>query len=555
MSQISSADKLQDAVRKLEAFARQVSEAPAVSPLSKTIGLMRGLLRPHAEQQKQNELLTAVEVVNRERLYIQKLQTGDVAEQKLAATLMMVIESYNRHIQESPQEGNAFAKFFSHKLVTTPELPKIQLPQQLTVTLQYPHNAASESTRCAINALKPMALALSKQSTELFHMKVLALLERYGLASNPEARLHVKQSPIYTRIAADDSNTCTLSQTLTLFPGQTIVVMGTSALDPKTKTISRLFPETFSVSLESTQTGFPHASQRTGWALASQLLPDFPQRMDLLDQSAAMFMRKKHARQALLPHGEYFGQAKRLIKLKKQVFMEHQAEFLAEHLGFIKALLQATPVGMSMRAEAVVERFYASVQDSTHAFDALTETHQSMRDLFIVAPYQRVLEAVLKGKSTDLGSHDAGTRFCAIAAIMRQEFDAVYANVLLQRQEEQHACDQLKWDYLLCVGSVLGLAAQPIILQYLSEDLIYEPPQLTTFEKQLQAMAYQQVVDFLDELVLPMNEESIHLDQVYALLKKQMAHDLSFFTADVDLNVPQELATYFQMRFKSLNKL
>ncbi len=94
---------------------------------------------------------------------------------------------------------------------------------------------------------------LTKQFMELFQMKALVLLERHGIATNTAVRVAVKSTPIHASL---DGNAlqCTLTQILTLFHGQTVVVSGSSELDPKTRTISRLYPETFSISVESRKT-------------------------------------------------------------------------------------------------------------------------------------------------------------------------------------------------------------------------------------------------------------------------------------------------------------
>lgn len=522
MRNVKSTADLQDAIRKLEAFSRKAAERSQSSSLSKSISMVRAFWRKAQSLQndeEQNELLQAVETVNRERLKIQKMQQGSPAEQKLADALTSAIESYNQHAM--PDKG--LAQFFSEKLVTAPELPKIHLPQQLTVTYNYPQNAAySGATQCAMNAIKPMVQALSKQAAELFQMKVLALLERYGIASNPEARSIVKSSPIHTTMEADENATCTLTQTLTLFPGQTIVVKGQSVLDPKTKTISRLFPDTFFISLKSTQTAFPHASQRGGWALVNQLLPECPQRMDLLDGLAELFLRKKRAMQDLLPHGPLIGKAKQLLKVKKKVFAAHQTELLNMH--------HQHSLVLAPHAGDVVDEFFGGLHRHPHAFDCLVETNQAICEYFISNPHQQLFEAILNGKHTDLGSPHAELRYRGAKAILEQTLNGV---------EPQN-------DYIRSMGHILGKASHHIILQYVSEDLVFEPPVLTPFERQMQAAAYRQVHDFLNELDSPLGDEQA----VYELMKAQIIADL-----EGDLGYTDALAAYFQQRFASLRGL
>lgn len=555
MRNVSSTVQLQDALRKLEAFSRKAAEQAHETPLSKTMGIVRSFWqKPPPPDHEQKELLQAVEVVNRERLKIQKMQRGSPAEQKLAVSLTSAIEAYNRHALKKPLKGKGLGKFFSDRLVTIPELPKIHLPQhQLTVTYHFPSNMAQEhATQCAMNAIKPMALALSKQSAELFQMKVLALLERYGIASNPEARAVVKQTPI-TLSKADEEATCMLTQTLSLFPGQTIVVKGRTQLDPKTLSISRLFPETFFVSLESKQTGFPHPSQRTGWALMPQLLPECPQRMDLLQEAAGLFQRKKSAMEELLPNGKHIAKAKQLLKSKKKAFGLHQPKFLSLHRQLSHASMKAAPADwVPPHAEKAVDLYFEALHGHAHAFDNLVAAHSELGETFIAGPYQMLLEAILKGKNTGFGSSDPALRRASAKSIL--EAGLKEARVKLAAKKEACQCDQerAKYEYLYCLGSVIGKAAQAIILQYFSEDLVFEPPELSAFEKQVQAAAYRHLADFLEELEMPLEGLDEHFP---ALLERQILADVNHFLQPTHHSLPHELAEYFLQRHASLMQL
>ncbi len=569
MKKASSAAELQAAIRQLEAYSRQAARHALFSPLAKTISFVRSFWRQALAGKEvagkasgggaveKNALLRAVEVINRERLYIQTMQGGSTAEQKLANALTSAIDSYNKHAYAPSPPNKGLAQYLSGKLITAQELPLIHLPQQTTVTYHYPPQMAAEvaasTAKYAMHVIQPMALApealpLSKQSKELFQMKVLALLERYGIATNPEARALVKQSPIHTSVKGVDGATCMLTQTLTLFPGQTVVVMGTSALDPKTQTISRLFPESFYVSLKSTQTAFPHASQRAGWTLANQLLPECPQRMDLLKQAAELFQQKQQTMQALLPQGVLIGKAKQLLKLKKKVFSAHQGEFIAMHQQLAKALMQAAPAAWVLpQTAAVVESFYAAFNSHSFAFERLIETNQSISEIFIAQPQRMLFDAIIKGKHTEFGSPQAGVRYAAAKSILAH---ACEGNVM-KLAHHQPAHDQIRSEYIACIGHVLGLAAQPIILQYLSEDLIFTPPVLTIFEQRVQAAAYLQVSDFLQELNLPLESE----ENVYQRFRHQMEADIACFQTAGKLSLPAELAAYYQQRYIHLSAI
>lgn len=515
MGEESSKAELQEAIRKLEAFSEQTSRESTASPVSKTISLMRTLLGH--DKTNNLQVLEAVEVINRSRLHLLKFKQGGAEEQKFADAATQAITAYNES-----------CKMLSNKY----QLPNIDMLRSSTIRYEYPPNLSRQISKKTISA----SIDMPKQFAELFQMKVLALLERYGIASNPEARIHVKQSPIHTSMEVD-SSLCTLSQTFSLFPGQTIVVKGDSAFDSQHQTISRLFPETFSISLESTQTGFPHPSQRAGWTLGSQLLPESPQRIDLLTHAVTIFQERRQVIEELLPQGRLIDHAKRLLRLKRKAFEANCQEFLDLHKELYLAILGAGLEEVEISAARnEVEEFFCQLQSHPVPFDYLLEINQQIRDRYISKPHHELLEAVLKGRTNDFGGRDPELRYRAV--------QKVFESALMQARSEG------KCGFMPCMGKVLGGAAKQIILQYLSEDLVYSPPVLTLFERMVQEAAYTQIKDFLEEL-----STSLGIDkeqQVYLMMKDQLKRDIALFRDQVDLIISDELSEYFSHRYESL---
>lgn len=557
---------LENAIQKLKEYSRQQAEERRISPLQKTITLFRSLILDIKLPQKnsivdRNEILQAIETVNRERLRIQKLKSGNPAERKLADSLTKAIETYNtcheNHIRKIPNQNKSLSNFFSNN--TYPrrafELPKIDLPQQFTVEYHYPDKTVSEKHKHKISNLKsqiPSSIHLSKQSSEMFQMKALALLERYGIASNSEARSSVKSSPILTAIDLNDSK-CILAQTLSLFPGQTIVVMGSSELNLKTQSICKLFPETFSISLESTQTGFPHPSQRTGWALSNQLLPEYPQRIDLLQNLASVFQRKKQAMIDLLPSGNLISKAKKLLKLKKQAFGMHKIELLELHKKLALIILQTAPrADQNDEAVAIVSLYFDELARHHSPFEAFSEANQSIRDTFIAKPHQLLLDAALKGNFSDLGVDCSSVAYNAANQLLGNGFEDALHEYKILYQKASTEYEKRKLDYICCLGKVLGMAARQIILQYMSEDLFFEPPELTPFQKKIQAAAYMHVEEFLKELDFEFDaDQTNNQNHIYLGLKAKILSDIDQFIGKNSLALPNELAAYYAQRHRS----
>lgn len=560
MSKISSTQdsrsELQDAIRKLEAFSRHALQADAPTQISKTISLMRTLLR-HAfdkpDKKETNaekipnceEVLQAVEVINRERLHIQRLQKGDSAEQKLADSFTKAVEDYNacrdRYVNFATSPNKGWAKLFSKNDAGSKSLPKIDLPQKLTVQYLFSSSEAAQTAELRSEQKISNAAFLPKQSAELFQMKVLALLERYGIAESHEVRNLVKKTPIHTEIESASSR-CTLKQTLSLFPGQTVVVMGTSALDPKTQSIHRLFPETFSVSLKSTQTGFPDPSQRTGWALANELIPDCPQRIDLLASLTHFFQRKREVVTGLLPNGPLVSHAKKLIHFKKQAFDLHKQELIELHKQLAHTIIRSAPPSLIIpNAENIIDQFYHALLAQQNPFEKLCEVNQLIRDLFIRKTHQDLLDMVLKSENKEI------SRLKVAKESVDLSIKEIQKELAQQREQALDDHERLKWNYILCLGTPIGEASKNIMLQYLSEDFSFKPPALSLFESKIQATAYQHVSHFLDELTL--STKDLSQESAHQILKKELLSDIEIFLKE---NIPlsKEISDYFHQRYE-----
>lgn len=531
--ELSSTFELQEAVRTLKAYTLRISEAKSASPVSKTFSLMLAFLKG---DQQVNTIKVAVDVIQRHRLLVQQLEYGTDAEKELAKSVSHAVAKYNDHFKTA-ETAKGIANIFS-KTNESFSLPAIYLAPTKTVKCHFPAKVADEVSRRMLAATVP----LSKQSKELFHMKVIALLERYGIASNPEARASVIQAPIMTAVE-DDSTICTLTQTFSLFPGQTVIVKGASALDPKTLMINSLFPDSFSVSLESTQTGFPDPCQRHGWALAPHLLSEFPQRYDLLGIIGETFRLRKQLINDLLPKGCLVDSAKKMIKVKKQAFELCKSEILTLHRQLALSITKAASSELTMdHLKDTISNFYDLLLKSDNAYELLIDTHQQLSECYISKPYQKLLEAVVKGKDLEFGNQDSAIRYQAAHMRLNQYMHKSWQSIHL---------DTVRNRYMNALGQVLGQAAQKVILQHLSEDLVFIPPQLSSFEAKLQVAAYRQMSDFITELSTPLN----NVAETACKMKEQLNSDIQLFESEEKLEIATQFAVYYQGRYASLAAL
>lgn len=527
--------ELHKAIHKLVEFSRK-HDISSQKPLQKTIHLMRTFLQSDDQKHSDShEVLKAIDIVNRERFRIQKMKAGNPAEQKLADSYTKAIEHFNCSIDLYKEDGktaNPLVKAFFSKVESIyKELPKIDLPQATTIKKHFSSPSSHLETNQKIASLQQNLICkiqLSKQSIELFQMKVIALLERYGIASHSEARQIVKKSPIETSLEAETS--CTLSQTISLFPGQTVLIKGSSELDPKTHSISQLFPESFSVSLESTQTGYPHPSQRAGWTFSHQLIPDCLHRPELLPDILTFFQRKKNVIQGLHQSSELLSRAKRLLYLKRQIFDQNRLEFLQLHKQLALALYQAgSPSQKLDEGFQIIESYYQFLDRQAAGYDRISETYQLLNQHFIAHPHSCLVQAC----GEESKPNDVKAQKILDEALSHQERLAL-------------GKDPSEDQYLFILGKLIGKASQKLILQYFSEGLVYSPPSLSSFEKIIQNMAFAHGQDFFEELNHDVGDLSSVKSRLITLLKR----DIACFQGSEQSSISEELDFYFKKRYQ-----
>lgn len=547
--------QLLEAIKKLEAYASRQEHSASRLQLSKTFAKLRSLfsndetgssksIKQRIHRPTENEINDAIEIINRSRFLIEQLRRGTKDERELADSLTETIARYNSGCDLRITKYVGKQPLFPLFRQKRPDaLPKIALPPKITVSCHFPGEGFSPSAlkNETVRAAAAASILVPKQSAELFHMKAIALLEQHGIASNHETRAIIKSSPIHIEQETDNSR-CTLVQTLTLFPGQTITVKGSSSLDTQTSSIQKLFPKTFSLTLESTQTGFPDPSQRNGWALAGQLLPYSPQRIDLLEETAPLFQKRLTAIAGLQPQGDLLKRAKSLIAARKQTFNKNSGVLLPLHRTLAEVFITAGSEGRdTTRERGAIAHFFDTLSQDPKPFELLCLANRKVAEHYLIEPRKKLIDKIIKGKDTSLGSDNADERLKAV----EQLYDELIEECISSATESE---------YIDCMGNALAKAAKGIVLQYLSEDLIYPPPRLTPFQLAVQEAACRQLDGFLTELF--MSEETGPSPFSPTLLEKmkgEIAEEIALFTAAQESPVSRELARYFADRHASLS--
>lgn len=505
-------EKVCSAAARLEAFAQLAIKKQGRSALTKTVGLMRKLLKRALRwksDSSKTELMCAIETINKHRIDIRSFNV------LVASSIRNAIDSYNQSLNHAKNGGDSL------------RLPHINIPRiSLPMVRHFPGSqVVHQATSPMISYAAINTTPLPEQTADLFRMKVLSLLNRYEIATNPQARYAVIKSPITT--TAND-RFCLLTQTVKVFPWETVTVQGASELDPFTQTISRLFPETFSVSLVSEQTAYPHPTQRAGWVLSEYLIPELPQRLDLLPAHASLFSGRKELLEQLLAGKEVNQVAKKLFRIKQRVFQSYIQEFAFLHEKLAQAVFCA---GGASSFET--KSFFACAQQEANSFDFIGDTYQQIREIWMKQPYQKVVEEQQKPE--------------LIEASFKASHEEIEADLIRDIEEAESEKQRIQLEWILNYGSLVGKASVPIMLQHLSEDFDFEPPKLTHFQTQLQTVACRHLADYMTELNQPEFDDT----KMYQAMKRQLTVDCETFQRKEKSRVAADLEGYFALRYRT----
>jgi hypothetical protein len=606
------AEDLLLAIEKLEKFTEQnesesvphahhleVKEGQLVathnSPLKKTIALVRcfigstfsdRLREEHVKKkvQVQEEVLYAIEVVKSHYLLIEKMKKGTAAQRQLAASAMAVINRYNEIMTQAsrrpPTWSLRIARFLydSIGLSIDPHLTEntIQLPQEVSLQFESPKKIRPifENPETVASSLKVTffmqkqgsALVdqpISKQEEDAFRMKGITLLRSHGIrfTSVSDELKSIRVAPIQA-ISTDHSSVTneivSMKQTLMPFPGEVIELKGSfkrERTSGRSHCHSIPIPDSFHLSSKSIQTGFPHPSQHTGWALADALIPACPQRLEQLTKWQSLCQRKKEMAQALLPGGRHLLKAKDLLKLKKQCFEENSTEFLSLHQQLSLTLIEAAPAHIvPPETDPIIDRFYQSIVSQTALYEYLSEVHAMILDHFIMKPFEKLKHDWMEGRQEDLKNPNPEIRYQKALSILEEASESERKEFCFKRDQFESDFVQSTFDYILCFGKIFNVPSNFIILQGFSEVIGFEAPSLNQFEQKILIALYKQLHDFLEEVETA--NLSLIPNQMSKLLKNQLEADILLFKADSldtikgpSTQIVEELEAYYQSRF------
>lgn len=237
---------------------------------------------------------------------------------------------------------------------------------------KYRHTTTDLHSKKIAEAVVAQSHTLSKQEADAFRMKAITLLRDNGIhfPTVSDQLQTIQRSPI---IAKADPSFVSVFQSISTFPGETIELKGTFKRELKSK-YSIPVADSFKLSQQSHQTGFPHPSQHNGWALSERLIAKEP-----VPGLEALLQKKKQLAEDLSRCGPILTKAKGLLKQKRSTFESDKKRFIELHRQLALAIFNSAPVHVQTNKETIGS-FFDDLHDVHSPYDHLSEVYYKLPD-------------------------------------------------------------------------------------------------------------------------------------------------------------------------------
>ncbi|MGA8164047.1 MAG: hypothetical protein WB791_03360 [Waddliaceae bacterium] len=565
--------KLTKALETLEAFTRLNASEPIPhifhhqkegSAFKRLFSLARCFLaatffekvRKQNESQRgqaQRDVWNAIDDVKRYHPLIRKKNNAE--EKRLIRRLNETIGRYNQMMENF---GGSCSNW--HKRLFCFLIKKSRLSLTETEKIQLPSTKISQKASAKLKPMPKRIAALIGQNNlphtitnrvvDAFRMKAISLMQNHGLpfSSIAEALNFVQESPIYTTISRDAkkgnvsaSSVISLQQTITPFPGETIILRGAFRRNPQALSPITPIPESFELSRSSVQTGFPYPSQYSGWALSDVLIPSHPHRLDQLEQLPLLLKKKYDIAQKFMGRDRLLDKAQKLLANKKNAVEENQKSFLSLHKKLCFAMISSAPKDVLVEDIGnLVLAFFDWLEKQPSPLTTLSEVYHEINRKFIIEPYQALQNIWIQQSSRDLLSDNSSRSYFAARQILQRK-----------REQSRHQLENATTQpsdvvaFQAAFGKIVGGSCQQIILQYMSELMEFSPPELSPFEKKILSATFYQLEGFFEEL-----EEEDLSQQALATIEQYLKRDIDLFQSQTMQHpIVLELENYYQSRF------
>lgn len=560
-------------INTVEIKSDHIIPAPSTH-LTKTIGIISSLFpafrQKHqlAKRKVKRKLIQSIEYLKTHYRIIRKLQKGTKSEQEWANRALETIKRYNAMILNAQKNPTTIpkkvAKFVYEKIgltIVDEELCNhlIEIPHDFSLQFDSLKKESSlkekepSSQRVAsfFKEKGQIRCLPTQKEVDIFHMKTITVAKQADLPPGLSKALNIMMwdepiSATFTEISDPNSPesaaTISMTQTITPLPGEKIKIEGQIKRDAKSLVSSIPDPESFRVSTDVKQTGFPHPSQYDGLSLSPALLPDCPLRFDLLPLYKKLFDKKEIIANNLLPGGIYNEKAKMLLLLRKHAFEEIATTLLNLHKKEIYLILSLAN-SKELSSSQEIDNFFDKLLQEEQKFHHFTTTNQLMIQLFIEEPYNLLQNEWQDKLITQFPNADPKQRVKGCLKILEQQIEEAKKDLENLKSTYQSDLDLACLNYMQTLGYALGSGAKSLILQQFSEKLGFAPPLLTDFEQKLQCLALKQLVVFQEELQQNYpdlkEKDSLFMQKK---LKNLLEDDIAFLQSETP-EVPQDLPT------------
>lgn len=384
----------------------------------------------------------------------------------------------------------------------------------------------------------PDILVVDERIKDLFMMKAISAVEGSGVFPFVEQKADwirkIRKTPIRPVVDMKDKNTAlTLEQRLSPLPGETIILRGSFKNGLP-------LPESFEMTMESIQTGFPDPVQHHGFSSPSCLFPQFPMRPYKIPALVRLLQGKERVQKELSLKGKLFQRSIFLINKKKELAQQNKFDYLSLQEELALSVCLSAPRFLSENeTREIIRLFFTWLADHPCVLTTLSLIVREVNKAYVLDPYEAWSEFRLQ--KTSKGSSEKNHKEALVEA---REF---LVEKILEAKNKMG--QNLKnWEspamtYSRLLGLIQGRGSVNLLLQYASEVEEWPPPQLSLFEKKMQALVFSQQTAFIEELSSQTSPQFSHM-------KKSIEQEIAIQKSPISQNrLVDDLERYYLSRF------
>ncbi|KIC76928.1 hypothetical protein DB41_DS00090 [Neochlamydia sp. TUME1] len=366
-----STRELQAAIKILESFSYRKETSSSVSILKKTMTFAKQLFSiSSVKVEEKKNLQQALALIKNSFSLIQSLAEGTFRQKQIASSAYTAIDRFNALSSPLKRRPLPWRRWMDTLLIKIPKREKrkekISLGKEVSCKF---YSQEDEKIKLPLPPFSQGELLPTTQEIDAFRMKAITLLKHHEVrfTSLTEQLNIIREMPIVIKeqtplSKAIAESVVALEQTISSFPGETIELKGTFKRSLKSKGPSIPIPESFHITTQSQQTGYPHPSQHHGWVLSPFLLPKDHALKDKMQEIA----------NELKPTGRFNLQAKAFLKAKQECFNQHVTEFLSLHLQLNECMLKI----IGINEKTILNSFYKHLFQHNNPYHYLSYLHQ-----------------------------------------------------------------------------------------------------------------------------------------------------------------------------------